>query len=1271
MATSSYHVSPPEPFTFSRPEEWQKWIRRFERFRQASGLSEKGEATQISTLIYSMGDEADDILRSCTLTEEVRAQYTGVRDALGDYFTKRRNVIFERARFNMRRQEPGESVDKFITSLYSLAEYCNYGTLHDEMIRDRIVVGISNTKLSEKLQLDTDLTLEKAVTQARQAEVVKRQQPLVRGEQGATLVGGVRGAQDTKSKNNGKPIPCARCGKSPKHDLDKCPARNAVCRKCKKRGHYQVVCRTGKPGRVQQVSEDTEEKDNDSFFLGAVGDPRPDDPWAISLHVNGMPVNFLIDTGAEVTLISQSIHRALGSPALTPSRKSLKGPSSDNLQVKGWFRGTIVNSPKQHEVEQDVYVVNQLSRCLLGQPAIKALDLVTRVRGVTEASCKVIDEFPQLFRGLGKIEGEYKIQLKDGAKPYALTTPRRVPIPLMKAVRKELQRMEDLGVIVPVTEPTDWCSGMVVVPKKSNEVRICVDLTQLNRSVKRERHLLPAVDQSLAQLAGAKVFTKLDANSGFWQIPLSAESVKLTTFITPFGRFCFHRLPFGITSAPEHFQRRMSEILYGIEGVVCMIDDILIHGESQSEHDDRLRRVLQRLEEAGVTLNRQKCISSVNEVTFLGQIIGSSGVRPDPAKVAAIVNMPAPTDVPGVRRFLGIVNQMSKFIPNIAEITHPLRELLVKNRQWTWAEPQIAAFRNIKQILATCPVIALFDSSRETIVAADASSYGLGAVLLQRQPSGECKPVAYVSRSMTSTEMRYAQIEKEALAFTWACERLSDYLIGLPFHILTDHKPLVPLFSTKKIDELPIRVQRFRLRMLRFDFSISHVPGKQLVTADALSRSPVVQSLEESSDLSNETDFYVHALIDCLPISEQRLENLRQQQEEDEVCQEVTIYCQSAWPERKRLSKELLPYYQVRSEISVAEGLLMRQNRLIIPVGQRTEVLERIHEGHQGISKCRKRASQSVWWPGLSQDVEHMVSGCTECCKARIQHPQPLLTSPLPDLPWQKVGTDLFEWNKAAYLLIVDYYSRYIEIAKLSRPTAEQVIEHSKSIFARHGIPEVVISDNGPQYSSQLYSEFAKSYQFQHVTSSPYFPQSNGEAERAVGTVKQLLNKEKDPYLAIMAYRATPLQNGYSPSELLMSRRLRTTVPVSRGQREPKLVDVDSLIKRDQTLKRKQKEDFDKRHAVQELSELDYGDVVWVPDHETQAVVGEQVAPRSYEIVTSNGTTTRRNRQDLISLPEDNHIDKACETRDSPSANPRRKSTRKTRPPVRYDPSWT
>ena len=797
---------------------------------------------------------------------------------------------------------------------------------------------------------------------------------------------------------------------------------------------------------------------SDDYFLGAVG-AQGGDPWAVTLQLNKTPMEFHIDTGAEVTVISEHACGQIACLPLTSSQRTLRGPDTHVLPVKGWFTGKLKRG--EQEVEEEIYVVKGLHKPLLGRPAIERLGLVVRVEAIEGKTLNPTQQFLQLFKGLGKLEGDYKIELEPGAKPYALSTPRRVAIPLMKAVEAELQRMEELGVIAQVNVPTAWCAGMVVVPKANGKVRICVDLTRLNQCVRREKHPLPAVESTLAQLAGAKVFTKLDANSGFWQIPLSPESALLTTFITPFGRFCFHRLPFGITSAPEHFQRRMSETLRGLSGVVCMIDDILVHGKTQEEHDECLNKVLHRLQDAGVTLNIEKCQFSQNQVTFLGQVINSDGIRPDPSKVMAIQKVQAPTNVGDVRRFLGMANQLSKFSPNLANWTQPLRELLIKGNAWVWGEPQRRAFQEIKDALVTSPVLALFDPNLETVVSADASSYGLGAVLLQRQLSGELKPVAYVPRSMTPTEMRYAQIEKEALAFTWACERLSDYLIGMKFHIHTDHKPLVPLFSTKHLEELPIRIQRFRLRMMRYYFTISHVPGKDLIIADTLSRAPITAACESDQLLQKEAECFVDVVVESLPVTERQLQRIKLHQEEDETCRMIVSYCQSEWPEKHKCPAAVHPYYSVASEISVQQGLLMRGGRIIIPPSLRQEILGKIHAGHQGITKCRERARQSVWWPRMSKELENLVKNCTECCREQRQRHQPLIPSPLPELTWQKVATDLFEWKQHTYLLIVDYYSRYIEIARLKSTNADEVITHTKSIFARHGIPEVVLSDNG------------------------------------------------------------------------------------------------------------------------------------------------------------------------------------------------------------------
>ena len=248
--------------------------------------------------------------------------------------------------------------------------------------------------------------------------------------------------------------------------------------------------------------------------------------------------------------------------------------------------------------------------------------------------------------------------------------------------QEELEQMESMGIISRVEQPTQWCAGMVAIPKKNGKLRICVDLKHLNEAVQREVHPLPKVDETLAQLSGATIFSKLDANSGFWQIPLSKESRPLTTFMSPFGRYWFNKLPFGISSAPELFQKRMSTILRGLEGVVCQMDDVLVFGHTTAEHDKRLMAALKWIKEAGVTLNRDKCSFGQRQIKFLGHVITQQGISADPDKIKAMTEMKAPKTVTDLRRFLGVVNHLHKFSPNLATLAQPLQELLCKNRQW-------------------------------------------------------------------------------------------------------------------------------------------------------------------------------------------------------------------------------------------------------------------------------------------------------------------------------------------------------------------------------------------------------------------------------------------------------------------------------------------------------------------------------------------------------------------------------------------------------------
>ena len=535
------------------------------------------------------------------------------------------------------------------------------------------------------------------------------------------------------------------------------------------------------------------------------------------------------------------------------------------------------------------------------------------------------------------------------------------------------------------------------------------------------------------------------------------------------------------------------------------------------------------------------------------------GIQADPGKTSAIQRLNSPNNI-------RMANQMGKFSPsNLAQATQPLQELLSKNRAWQWGQMQEEAFQLVKAELCKPTILEFYTPDAPTKLSADASSHGLGAVLLQRT-GDEWKPVAYASRSMSDTE-RYAQIEKEALATVWACDKFASYIIGLKFHIETDHKPLVPLLGSKHLDTLPPRILRFQLRLARFDYTIQHVPGKLLCTADALSRAPGPIT-KADQQLEEEAERIMEVCVKHLPAGQERLRQYAVAQAADPVCSAVMKLCLDGWPERHKIEPALKPYWKVQGELSVHNNLLLFQKRIVVPESLQHKTLGKLHHGHQGIQRCRLRARISVWWPGISQRIKEAIECCAECVKHSTPRPEPLMPTPLPDYPWQSIAMDLFILNKATYVLIVDYFSRYPEVIKLRSTSSNAVIEAVKAVFSRHGIPEMVQSDNGPQFSSDEFARFAACYGFWHTTSSPHFPQSNGLAERTVQTVKNILKENQDPYLAILTYRSTQLPwCGLSPAQLLMGRQLRTNLPQISEQLKPSWTHLHGFREQDHKFK--------------------------------------------------------------------------------------------------------
>jgi len=1275
-------IPPPSKFSF-RAENWEDWKVSFMRYKRTALVSYNSEQL-VDYLIGFLGIQGEKMLKFFHLSESEIKDINKVLTEFDKYFASTKNLVYERVKFLQRVQKAGEPCDNFINDLTALAQTCEWDTLEKELIKLKLIAGLSDARLSAQLQAKNDEKLEEVIKRIRLAESLRLQQSTVRATAEAPLatpieterrqeqgnVDAVYRAGRTQNGQNKKPgkfftaegnnsnADCRKCGQKPRHAFANCPARKDTCNRCGLIGHWQSKCRSKNTQKNEQHSghktkiaaaitepaQSASQMQNNrssvgeeiDFFLGSVTEEKTSIPWRTTVLVSGVAIECKIDTGADVTVIKQEIYRKLWAGKLETPIKPLLSASGDKLNILGTFDTQIQWRDKN--ITTKIYVAEKLHENLLSRDAIEKLGMLSWAGSVS-----ISEQYSSLFEGIGNLGNPYHIKLKPSATPFSISTPRRVAIHLRDAVKIHLENLEKSQIIFKVTEPTAWCAPMVVVPKKDGKVRTCVDYTMINQSVETEKLVLPEITEALALIdPGSQYFSKLDAASGFYHIPLDKESQLLTTFITPFGRFAFRRLPMGITSATERFQREMADTLEGLEGVVNVADDTLVTGRTKAEHDNRLEKVLERFKNCGLKLNKTKCIFGAQKLIFLGHVVSKDGISIDPEKIAAINNMSGPTNVSGVRQILGSLQMHAKFISNLSDLANPLNQLLNKNSEFCWTEVHKDAFKKIKTALTTAPILAHFAPGRPTRVAADASSYGLGATLEQKNGDQPWRPVCYASRTLSDTEKRYAQIEKEALASTWACEKFKQYLIGQDFTIQTDHKPLVVLLGTKPISDLPARIQRFRMRLMQFCYKVEYIPGKLMIIPDMLSRAPI-ESSDPGTDalLIDDVTVFVECITQNTPILEQRLLKILQSQKSNEQCGRLVNYINNGWPQYPAdLTNEDRIFFQYRGELTIQNGLITKANRIYVTPDMRHELLDKIHEGHFGVVKCRSRAKESIWWPGISTQISEKVAKCTTCIQHRNTPTEPLIPTPMPEYPYQKIGADLCEVRGSNFLVVTDYFSRYIEIAHLQTQTAHEVIVKMKNFMARWGIPEVVRSDNGPCFKAFEFAEFARDFKFQHSTSSPTFAQSNGQAESGVKIAKKILIKNEDSNLGLLTYRTIKLECGYSPAELIMGRTPRSSIPQIKNKFIPEWSYIEDFKAKRQVEIEKQTINFNQRHRVHESKPIEANDRVWITNQKCFGkVVNIGPEPRSYVIQGDNNQIYRRNRAHLILVDKENLAD--------------------------------
>ena len=623
-----------------------------------------------------------------------------------------------------------------------------------------------------------------------------------------------------------------------------CPARNVTCNRCYLQGHYVSMCKSRNPGgatgRKKSLMVNAVEGDNEYAFSVGLGSGSEDEAF-VDVMVNGVTIrNVFIDSGATCNVIDSKTWKDLRGQGFAgklerTSKKLLPYGSEESLGILGKFTGrTEVNN---RAVAAEFIVVDGGEQGLLGRRTAQKLGVLklgprAATVNAPNAEPPEVQKFPHCFQEPGKLK-DHKVKIHiDETVPPVAQSPRRVPFSLRGKLEKKLDELVEMGVMEAVEGPTSWVSPIVIVPKPSGDIRLCVDMRRANEAIIRERHPIPTIDEVLQSMNGSTVFSKIDLKWGFHQLELEEDSRKITSFVTHKGLYRYKRLMFGISCAPEIYQHVIQQVLTGCEGAANIADDIIVHGRDMEDHDRKLTKVLEYLQKRGLTLNREKCQFRMPQLTFMGKVLSERGVGPTETKVEAVLKAREPENATEVRSFLGLVNFNARFMPNLATIAEPLRRLTKKDDPFKWKKAQQQAFDKLKKDLANTQTLAYFDQNAPTQVIADAGPVGLGAVLVQKQ-QGQHRVISYASRSLTDVERRYSQTEKEALALVWACERFHLYLYGVKFEIVTDHKPLEAIYSPRS--KPSARIERWMLRLQPYTYKVKHIPGPKNI-ADSLSR---------------------------------------------------------------------------------------------------------------------------------------------------------------------------------------------------------------------------------------------------------------------------------------------------------------------------------------------------------------------------------------------------------------------------------------------------
>lgn len=1230
---------------YQNDESFSNFIKRLEIFLLLKN-EDSDEKTKVYILLHSLTPYLHQQLYDiCAPENPLHKSYNELVKLLTDYLDPKPSVWALQHKFITRTQQAQENITDFSVALKKISVDCKFDCTCGKNVADmflslQFIRGLRDNDIRTKLLQDQNQRAYKDIVQtAFTMELGKSESAIVNTEHRPTehlhQIHKSKTASPAFDKRTGKASTtkqsldfeklkgkCYRCGSS-NHKANQCRFQDSHCNRCKKKGHIASVCLQPK----ENIGLDTHQTENETYEdevkdheINNVGGDATD-KFMIKIEIEGKSVSMELDTGAALSTISYRNFEDLKiKNRLFKTNVMLRTYTGEPIKPKGV---SYVNCTYNSQTfVGKLYIINQAVDPIFGRDWLRQINMnwaeIKSLENIAPQKLdSLLEEFDSVFENvIGVIPDELgHLKLTEGSLPIFIK-PRQMPYALIDKVEQELERLQRNGIITKVNQ-SDWGTPIVPVVKPNGTVRICADYkVTLNKLIKDEKYPIPRIEEIFTKMNGGRYFCTLDISNAYLHMKMDEESALMQTLSTHNGLYRVNRLMFGVKVAPSLWQQFMDKILHGLAGTQCFFDDIIIQGRSPEELLVRLRLVLEKLREKNLKLNRDKCNFFQKSIKYLGHVIDEHGLHKTQEKTDAVKNMRRPKNVNELRTFLGLANYYNKFIKNLATILYPLNTLLKKGIQYEWTTKCEESFAKVKEEITSDNILVHFDPKLPLVLATDASPTGLGAVISHRYSDGSEKPISFASRTLTECEQKYSQIDKEATGIYWGLKKFFPYCYGRKLILITDHKPLVSIFDPHRA--LPAisatRIFNYAHFLSGFDYTVEFRKTTDHSNVDCLSRFPTLQS---RNNVIDDISLYQMNQLDTLLI-------------DSNLIAEATSKDEYLKPILKalKLGESVEPFGFHDNELSLQNGCILKGYRVVIPQTLQKNLLSELHIGHLGIVKMKSLARSHCTWKNIDSDIENMVKTCKPCCMKRNQ-PVKEVAHPwkVPDSPWERVHIDFAgPLNGQSFFIVVDSYTKWVEVLPTKNTTSDWCIKELQNIFKNFGLPNLLVSDNGSQFTSQVFELFLKENGIVHKTIAPYNPSSNGQAERFVQTVKNALlamNNEKGTldlklYRLLIQMRQVINSSGCSAYEKMFNRKIRTHLSLIHPKIENHLSD----------------ENYFQGHLRREF---EIGQRVQVRDYRSSKLkwnfgtVVKREGTVNYQVELDDGTLCRRHINQMLS----------------------------------------